>query len=121
MAAQIRWNRERDAKLKELLPSNDLTTEAIIPAKNETKEDQTALIWRMGVELLSPSHGNTQSRQLIGKWIKNYGEDVVASCLTDLSLKAHTVADRFTYISSILKSKNKLTTQRTTRNSSLVI
>ena len=110
MAAQMRWQRDIEAKMTETNQSSSLA-EPLIPAPAKGDE-QTALIWRLGIELLAPQHPAPKARQLIGKWIKDYGEETVASALSELSIKASTVADRFTYITAILAKNAKKSTQR---------
>ena len=112
MAAQTRWQKERENRVLPLEAdlSEPQRAEGQPPAA--PVEDQKAYVWRMGIDLLAPEHPTQKARQLIGKWIKDYGEANVAQVLTELSLKAHTVADRHTFVTAALVARGKKATQR---------
>jgi Protein of unknown function (DUF1376) len=78
-----------------------------VPLKEDGTVDLTAQIWAIGLMLLTPQYESKESRRLIGRWIKQYGEVSVASVLSELSLKAHTVADRYTYVTAALSNHAK--------------
>jgi uncharacterized protein YdaU (DUF1376 family) len=107
MAAQTRWQNERRDRA-EVTPTPGTVVEEDAPPV----VDQTALVWKMGLELLTPEYENIQARKLLGKWIKDYGEDAVAQVLTELSLKAHTVVERYTFITAALVARGKKVTRR---------
>lgn len=103
MAAHARWNRESDVK---------------------TTEDNTSLIWRIGLDLLKNYNNGSdykssdaKNRSLVGSWIKNYGEKIVAKVLAEASLRAHTTADPYQFITKALSNEKKQSQTRKANNS----
>ena len=73
-------------------------------AEPTVEEDPKARIWRIGIELLTPELPDQKARPLIGKWIKQFGDQVVAEVLAKASIdpKIKQVADRYTYLTGML-------------------
>lgn len=111
MAAQVRWQKDMESKQITENISNDTSASSAVPLIADP-EDKTALIWAVGLQLLSTQYPAPKARTLIGRWIKDYGETLVAATLSELSLKASTVADRHTYVTGILSAHAKISTQR---------
>ena len=103
-AANVRWSKERESQA----PQPTEPTLAVV-------EDQKSMIWRIGIELLSTEHESSKARQLIGGWIKKFGESTVAEVLAKLSIepKIRTVADRHTYITGALSQHMAKANKRT--------
>lgn len=91
-AANTRWQKEKEQKSKPVDLVELLQT------------DPKAYIWKMGIELLGSETDEKDARIKIGKWIKQYGEQAVSQVLSELSLKAATVADRFSYVTAALRN-----------------
>jgi hypothetical protein len=113
-AARTRWDGVRlaaDLASSTYVNSNTMaaSSDAITIEKTLQNEDvdQTAQIWEIGLTLLSTQYEKPRARQMIGRWIKTYGETNVAQVLSELSIKAHTVADRHTYITAALSNHQK--------------
>ena len=99
-AANTRWQKEKDQKIQ--------PTDLIELLQTDPK----AYVWKMGIELLSSETDEKDARIKIGKWIKQYGEAAVSQTLSELSLKAATVADRFSYVSAALRNYTAKEKQR---------
>ena len=117
LAAQSRWKKDPLPTVIKVEESQiaQASLELTLPdmsAEELKTNDPTAYIWKVGLLLLAPQKTEQAARPLIGRWCKQYGESVVASVLAEVSLKASTVADRYTYITAALAQKQKLTQKR---------
>jgi hypothetical protein len=105
MASQTRWERERE---QALTPTGDDVEK--IPKITQTPPT----VWRVGAEFLGPQMEEAKARSLIGKWIRVYGQEVVAKVLAEASVSsvALQAADRLSYVTGMFSKDKAKTAQR---------